>query len=50
MQQSLVGNLSNVIVRNHAKVDVLTVASKNYSIQNYATVQVSANITIQTYA
>ena len=49
MQRSLAGNLSNVVVKNHAKVDV-TVASKNYSVQNYTVVKGSAKfITKQTY-
>ena len=37
MQQGLVGNLSNVIVRNYGKVDI-SVASKSYSVHNYAAV------------
>ena len=37
MQQGLVGSVSNVIVRNHGKLDI-TVASKSYSVQNYVPV------------
>ena len=42
MQQSLARNLSKVVLRN-AKVDV-TVASKNYSVQNYAAVHDGAKL------
>ena len=41
MQQRLARNLSNVVVGN-AKVDV-TVASKNYGVQNYAAVPIVLN-------
>ena len=37
MQQGLSGNLSNVIARNHGKIDI-TIGNKSYSVQNYKTV------------
>ena len=37
MELGLAGNLSNVIVRNHGKLDI-TVTGKSYSVQNYAAV------------
>ena len=43
MQQSLAGNLSNVVIRNHAKVDK-TSTSKDYNVQNYAAVQDSRTL------
>ena len=43
MKQSLEGNLSNAVARNHAKTDK-TVASKNYSAQNDVPVQDSAKL------
>ena len=43
MQQSLAGNLLNLVVRNQAKVHV-PAANKNCSIQNYATVQDSTKL------
>lgn len=41
IQQSLEGNLSNTVARNHAKADE-TVANKNYSVQNDVPMQDSA--------
>ena len=43
MKQSLQGNLSNAVARNHAKTDK-TVASKNYNAQNDVPVQDSAKL------
>ena len=41
MQKALQGTLSDVVITNHAKVDV-TVTSKNYIVQNYAPLQDTA--------
>ena len=43
MKQSLEGNLSNAVARNHAKTDE-TVAGKNYNAQNDVPVQDSAKL------
>ena len=43
MQQSLKGNLSNTVVRNHAKTDE-SVASNNSSLQNDVPMQDSAKL------
>ena len=43
VQQSLEGNLSNAVARNHAKADE-TVTSKNYSLQNDVPIQDSAKL------
>ena len=44
MKQSLEGNLSNAVARNHAKTDKTVELSKNYNAQNDVPVQDSAKL------